>query len=226
MAKDPSERAKKVNRKTGASETGKKPSGRTVSREQGQPELRKEKPEIRIRQAADRLFYSEGFDATGINRVLEEAGAHKQSLYSHFESKEDLGRAYVEERGRQVAQLLRTLTGRPDPVSMVRSWVGILKREARKESFYGCPLANFSSQTLSHGNRFQPLLNELLNDWMEILADYFRRWADSTGTDKSARKLARQLLMVYEGNTQLFLITRDPSWLDRISDDFEDLLCL
>ncbi|MBR31354.1 MAG: hypothetical protein CMN77_08560 [Spirochaetaceae bacterium] len=195
-----------------------KPSGKNHS---GGPA---EKPEIRIRKAADRLFYEQGFEATGINRVLDEAGAHKQSLYLHFESKEDLGRAYVQTRGAQVMDLLRTLTRKKDPVAMVESWVQILKRQARNQSFYGCPLANFSAQTLSHGNSFQPVLKSMLEEWLNLLGEYFREVSKTGKLDAEPEKLARQLIMIYEGNTQLFLITRDTVWLDRIALDFKDLL--
>ena len=182
-----------------------------------------EKPENRIRRAADRLFYERGFEATGINRVLQEAGAHKQSLYLHFESKEDLGRAYVQERGLQVLELLKTITRKKDPGKMVTSWVRILKRQARNESFFGCPLANFSAQTLSHGKSFQPQLSSLLDQWIELLTEYFRNVPGFEGNTR-AERAARQLVMIYEGNTQLFLITRDSRWLDRIAEDFKELV--
>jgi len=36
------------------------------------------------------LFYKNGFHATGIDRVIAEAGIAKMTLYNHFESKESL----------------------------------------------------------------------------------------------------------------------------------------
>ncbi|MEG3639543.1 TetR/AcrR family transcriptional regulator [Magnetococcus sp. PR-3] len=44
----------------------------------------------RLIEAALTLFYREGFHATGIERVLLEAGVSKMTLYRHFQSKEDL----------------------------------------------------------------------------------------------------------------------------------------
>ena len=47
---------------------------------------------------ATRLFLSQGYNQTGINQIIDEAGVAKASLYYHFPSKEDLGVAYLRMR--------------------------------------------------------------------------------------------------------------------------------
>ena len=44
----------------------------------------------RIIDAASHLFYFEGYNQTGINQILKESGASKDSMYRHFSSKEDV----------------------------------------------------------------------------------------------------------------------------------------
>ena len=46
--------------------------------------------EDRLVATASELFYREGIRAVGIQRVIEEAGVAKASLYAHFESKDEL----------------------------------------------------------------------------------------------------------------------------------------
>jgi AcrR family transcriptional regulator len=41
-------------------------------------------------ETALRLFYTHGFHATGIDRILAEAGVAKMTLYKHFRSKDEL----------------------------------------------------------------------------------------------------------------------------------------
>ena len=41
-------------------------------------------------ETAERLFYREGFYATGIDRVIAEAGVARMTLYKHFRSKDEL----------------------------------------------------------------------------------------------------------------------------------------
>jgi AcrR family transcriptional regulator len=57
-------------------------------------------PSVRdqILATASRLFLSQGYNQTGINQIIEEAGIAKASLYYNFPSKEDLGVAYLKER--------------------------------------------------------------------------------------------------------------------------------
>lgn len=52
----------------------------------------------RILQAAQILFYQNGVRATGIDRVIAEAGVTKVTIYRHFPSKDDLIRAYLHQR--------------------------------------------------------------------------------------------------------------------------------
>ncbi|WP_165501754.1 TetR/AcrR family transcriptional regulator [Pedobacter frigiditerrae] len=54
----------------------------------------------RILDAASRLFYTQGYNLTGINQIIEEAGIAKASLYSHFPSKSNLLLAYLNQQSR------------------------------------------------------------------------------------------------------------------------------
>ncbi len=49
--------------------------------------------------AADELFYENGVNLVGIDRVIEHAGVAKASLYDCFGSKEELIRCYLQGRG-------------------------------------------------------------------------------------------------------------------------------
>lgn len=49
----------------------------------------------RVIATAHRLFYEQGFQATGINQIIEEAEVAKASLYQHFPSKELLLNEYL-----------------------------------------------------------------------------------------------------------------------------------
>ena len=57
----------------------------------------------RLLAAADELFYDEGVRTVGIDRIIEQAGVAKASLYNAFGSKEELIQAYLEGRHARVA---------------------------------------------------------------------------------------------------------------------------
>jgi AcrR family transcriptional regulator len=52
----------------------------------------------KLLDTAWRLFYRHGYHATGIDRILAEAGVAKMTLYKHFRSKEELILAVLERR--------------------------------------------------------------------------------------------------------------------------------
>lgn len=51
----------------------------------------------KIMETAERLFYEQGYNLTGINQIIEEANISKPSLYNHFKSKNDLLLAYLDQ---------------------------------------------------------------------------------------------------------------------------------
>ena len=65
----------------------------TAQSASGQPS-----PRERLLKAADELFYCEGVNTVGIDRVIAHAGVAKASLYTNFGSKDELIRAYLERR--------------------------------------------------------------------------------------------------------------------------------
>lgn len=70
----------------------------------------------RLLEAADRLFYNEGVGRVGIDRVLEESGVAKGSLYYNFGGKDDLVRAYLQNRhAKWAARLDARINAETDP---------------------------------------------------------------------------------------------------------------
>ena len=57
--------------------------------------MTKSDPRERLLRTAESLFQAQGYRATGINQLLEEAGVAKASFYHHFKSKEELLIAFL-----------------------------------------------------------------------------------------------------------------------------------
>lgn len=68
-----------------------------------------------IVDAASRLFLQNGYGQTSMDAIAQEAGVAKQTLYSHFENKEDLIKAIVTRRCSAIADTLNS----PESVSNV-----------------------------------------------------------------------------------------------------------
>jgi len=62
------------------------------------PSERRASARDRLLDAANQLFYAEGVQTVGIDRIIERAGVAKASLYNLFGSKEELVAAYLASR--------------------------------------------------------------------------------------------------------------------------------
>jgi len=62
----------------------------------------------RLLPGRDALFYAEGVNTVGIDRVIERAAWPRATLYSAFGSKEELIRAYLKARTRLTDSVWRT----------------------------------------------------------------------------------------------------------------------
>ena len=161
----------------------------------------------RLLAAANELFYNEGVHTVGIDRVIEQAGVAKASLYNTFGSKDELVRAYLEGRHSAIkAQLAREL---PTRYATARERLaGILEIRGETVSepgFRGCAFARASAE--SHPG-----------DLAEQAAEAYRRWVRALLTELAAQTgvpepevLARQLHLLYDGSGQSARMDHDPA---------------
>ena len=98
----------------------------------------------RILSTADRLFYREGIQAIGVDRVAAEAGISKRTLYNHFPSKDALIVAYLEARARPYP-----LTDAA-PADQILALFGRLERGFADPGFHGCPFVNAVAELGEH----------------------------------------------------------------------------
>ncbi len=87
----------------------------------------------RLLEAARTVFLQQGFHATTVDQIAEEAGFTKGAVYSAFESKADIFLALYEERAeRRAAEYLRFAegAGRDEQTqAAMAEWVTVLRRD-------------------------------------------------------------------------------------------------
>lgn len=147
---------------------------------------------------AERLFYTEGFHATGIDRLVDEAGVARMTLYNHFPSKEALIEAVLERRFRRyLVDLQAALDGR-GTIPAVTALVDCHCRWLRSASREGCivikAIAEFEHHSPEIAHQGRKLKQELLGLIRDALTlDQYR--ADAT--------MAERVLLSMEGANTL-----------------------
>lgn len=161
-----------------------------------QPDTRS--PRERLLDTADRLFYAEGVHTVGIDRILDEAGVAKASLYSAFGNKEGLVKAYLAGRHeRQVARIDAALErAGDDPRERILAVFDAQAKLFAQPGFRGCAFAAASAEERPGGE-----IEQLSTDYRAYIRGVFRRLADEAGIDDS-ETLACQLQLVYDGAQQ------------------------
>jgi AcrR family transcriptional regulator len=148
----------------------------------------------RLLAAANELFYEEGVNTVGIDRIIERAGVAKASLYNTFGSKDALVRAYL--LGRHEARRARILQ-RIEPLPGARAkLLGIFDEmhdRAAQPGFKGCAFVRASAET-----REGSCVKAVCEESRAWLLDLLRSLANDSGA-RDAEALARQLMVLYDG---------------------------
>ena len=107
----------------------------------------KSSPRERILETAQRLFYQQGYRATGINQIIKEAKVAKASFYEHFSSKDELALAYLREIGRlSQCDCASILTDTSDPREALLGLFDFVEEQFVKLDFQGCPMQNLTAE--------------------------------------------------------------------------------
>lgn len=127
----------------------------------------------RILDTASRLFYDQGYNATGINQIIDEAEIARASLYNHFESKTELLLAYldmIDQRWfEELEEFLRPFT---DPREKLLAIFDFRIRRQQKLKFRGCHFNKVTAEAcdepgvmeraVAHKERFRKYAYELV----------------------------------------------------------------
>ncbi len=84
----------------------------------------------------------EGFHATGVDRLAEQMGVTKRTLYSHFESKDGLINAVLEYRHAQFMQQLELALAGKTPSEIPKAYLNFIDTWTTSPEFYGCLFIN------------------------------------------------------------------------------------
>jgi AcrR family transcriptional regulator len=172
----------------------------------GQRETTKPSARDRLLAAADELFYREGVQTVGIDRVISHAGVSKASLYTAFGSKEKLVHAYLEHRhANHSEQINRTLTRFRTPRDRLLGVFDALGEQFTQPEFNGCAFQMASAEAPQGGAVENA--TEVFRDWVRTMFTTLAR--EAAVADPAA--LARQFHLLYDGAAQSARMDHDPS---------------
>ena len=163
-----------------------------------------ERTRERLLKAGYREVYRSGFQSASIDTILAATNVSKGALYYHFENKEALGYAIIDEvvatfpRNRWLLPLQRSED--KDPIDALIGIVQAIPARPR-DVRNGCPLVNLAQEMSLLDEQFRKRLERIFHGWQEGIAMALRRGQDQ-GTvrrDLVPEETASFLIAMVEG---------------------------
>ena len=137
------------------------------------------------------LFRRQGYAATGLNQILDEAGVKAGSLYHHFpQGKQELAAAVVDAAGGDIERLLRRFlaTGRP-VADIVDRWIDLLVAGLAGDQRDGCPIEPIATESVNASPLVRAASARAFKGWCAAIEDRLRSegWADERCGNGCAR---------------------------------------
>lgn len=146
--------------------------------------------------AAIRLFNQNGYRATGVDRLMEETGIAKTTLYRYFASKEELIVAALQKIDEEARDEMRAFVeaASEDPRERLLATFDQLGIWLKGDDFKGCP---FMAAAAEFGDETDPVFQQVRLHKRLFLA-YVEELVRAARL-ADPKRVARQILMLHEG---------------------------
>ncbi|PLX66309.1 MAG: TetR family transcriptional regulator [Denitrovibrio sp.] len=147
----------------------------------------------RLMQTAEKLFYEQGYRATGINQIIKEAEVAKASFYQYFPSKEALCVAYLEDKHITANQRQKQfITTGENPVERICNLFENIRQNAIANDFNGCHFLNIASEINEHENAIRLVVTKHKSRLLDLIKNELSEYQNN-------EMLAEMLYVIYEG---------------------------
>ena len=146
----------------------------------------------RILRAAAELFYTQGYNATGVQQIINEAGVSKGTFYTHFKSKDDLGLLYLKVRSEEEMEELRSMLAEfEDPYERYCAFTPLMRDWMKSTAYRGCAFANMAAEIPDGSSPIRKEAKHHYEEFREIIREMVEELINS---DKKYGKLDAQFI--------------------------------
>ncbi|MBB5937018.1 TetR/AcrR family transcriptional regulator [Streptomyces zagrosensis] len=153
----------------------------------------------RIVRTASRLMQRQGYEASGVKQISQEAGATLGSLYHFFPGgKQQLAAEAIRHGDREFADILgEMLDSRPDPAGAIDDCAVALAEGLHASAWLdGCPVTATALGAAGHLPDIQRAAAEAFQRWRELVYEKLR---GAGIAEDEARELASTVISTLEG---------------------------
>lgn len=152
-----------------------------------------------IIQTASDLFYTNGYNRTGINEIIKEANIAKATLYNHFKSKEDICVAYLKFKNETFLKSIKSfIEAKPNGEEKILGLFDFLESFFNSDKFNGCWCIN----TVSEIPKSNLIIKSEILSQKKALINYISNLIHTqlkNYEDTECISLANKIYLLYEG---------------------------
>jgi TetR/AcrR family transcriptional repressor of lmrAB and yxaGH operons len=119
------------------------------------------------------LFRRQGYAATGLNQILDDAAVKPGSLYHHFPGgKQQLAAVVVDGAAAAIEQLLRSFLAGGLPVAdIVDQWVDLLGAGLSADQRDGCPIEPIATESVNASPLVREASSRAFTGWCRAIEE-------------------------------------------------------
>jgi len=160
-------------------------------------------PRERILATAKKLFFYQGYRATGINEVIAKSGVAKATFYNHFPTKEDLCLAYLQEvNTSEYDSITNYINKHKTPRARFLAVIEAIEPWLKANSMRGCSFLNMVAEIPDPESRLRRLGTQHYNMVQDLIQTLSQELIESDETrygDLKAQELANEYMVILVG---------------------------
>ena len=165
-----------------------------------------------IVEAADQLFYRQGYDHTSFADIADEVHISRGNFYYHFRTKDEILDAVIARRLANTRAMLRRWELESDsPAERIRCYIRILHANGPKIMRHGCPVGTLTTEMAKLSHPAQAEANAIFT----LFRDWLRAQFEALGLCAEADHLALHVIAWSQGVATLYNAFHDRDFVDR-----------
>jgi len=165
-----------------------------------------------IVEAADRLFYRQGYEHTSFADIADDVQISRGNFYYYFKTKDEILDAVIDRRLADRREMLARWEAETEsPAERIRCYIKILVTNQADIKRYGCPLGTLSSELAKLNHEAQGEAKALFT----LFRSWLRRQFEALGHEAEADALALHVLAASQGVATLANAYQDNAFIRR-----------
>ena len=169
--------------------------------------LQKQKSEFTkqlILNESYKLFYTDGFKTTSIDKIMMKTKLTKGAFYHHYKNKRELGVAVIKFKIQQRVfdLMIAPLYTSVNAIELLKiTFLDRIKTFTAEEKKHGCPMNNFMNEIGDYDKLYQTALKSIMEEWKSAVIQLIERGKTEKiiNSTISSMSVAVYLISAFEG---------------------------